>query len=228
MLRKRCRRGFTLIELLVVISIIALLIAILLPALSTARKTALTAQCKSNLRQIVIGVFAYLNFNNQTYPRPTGHPLNSDLLIAYPFYTKPDMGANRYNLDATEGLLLAYINNNTDVCKCPNFWSQMPLPIPPGDMAVQPYATLEQTHSYAMNVEMQSGFNREALGHYSGDASRSDVDGDGISNTEEDIIMSRVCENDVKRPSTCTLFVDSWSDYACHISVHLPGTPACT
>ena len=58
----RCQRphAFTLIELLVVISIIALLIAILLPSLSAARDVAKQVQCASNLRQVGIGVEAYL------------------------------------------------------------------------------------------------------------------------------------------------------------------------
>ncbi|MGH7131298.1 MAG: prepilin-type N-terminal cleavage/methylation domain-containing protein [Phycisphaerales bacterium] len=46
------RRGFTLVELLVVIAIIALLIAILLPAMASARRSAKSTVCLSNLRGV--------------------------------------------------------------------------------------------------------------------------------------------------------------------------------
>ncbi|MEQ9460354.1 MAG: prepilin-type N-terminal cleavage/methylation domain-containing protein [Phycisphaeraceae bacterium] len=62
------RRGFTLIELLVVISIIALLIGILLPALGAARDTARSAVCLSNLRQVGVGVYAYVQDHDGLLP----------------------------------------------------------------------------------------------------------------------------------------------------------------
>ncbi len=62
------RRAFTLIELLVVISIIAVLMGILLPSLRRAKESAKTLQCRSNLRNVGLGLGFYLQDNDFRTP----------------------------------------------------------------------------------------------------------------------------------------------------------------
>jgi prepilin-type N-terminal cleavage/methylation domain-containing protein/prepilin-type processing-associated H-X9-DG protein len=59
MLRRRIHRAFTLIELITVIGIIAVLLALLMPSLIAARKSAMTIQCASNLRQLTTALINY-------------------------------------------------------------------------------------------------------------------------------------------------------------------------
>lgn len=71
MQRKMCRtvaRGFTLIELLVVISIIALLVGLLLPALSTAKLTAMNMQAMTNQAGLAKVIWIYAADNNSYGP----------------------------------------------------------------------------------------------------------------------------------------------------------------
>ncbi len=59
---------FTLIELLVVIAIITILAALLLPALNSARDKVIMTKCKSNLKQIAVGIHAYAGDNAEYMP----------------------------------------------------------------------------------------------------------------------------------------------------------------
>ena len=61
-------KGFTLIELLVVIAIIAILASLLLPALAKGKQQALSATCKSNLRQISLVTIYYCEDNELMLP----------------------------------------------------------------------------------------------------------------------------------------------------------------
>ena len=57
----RPTNAFTLIELLVVIIIIAILAALLLPALAKAKLAAISTECKSNLKQMMVATLSYVD-----------------------------------------------------------------------------------------------------------------------------------------------------------------------
>lgn len=63
--------AFTLVELLIVIVVIGLLVAIVLSAVSSGKSQAQRTACKSNLRQMGLGLHMYL-LNNGRYPPEWG------------------------------------------------------------------------------------------------------------------------------------------------------------
>ncbi len=70
-------RGFTLIEILVVMAIIGILVALLLPAVQQAREAARSTTCKSNMRQIGLGVLQYFDdWDGQFFLH---HPFEADV-----------------------------------------------------------------------------------------------------------------------------------------------------
>ena len=61
------KKHFSLIEILVVVAIIGILASLLLPSLSKARKSAMLASCKSQIKQINYAIYNYTDDNNQYF-----------------------------------------------------------------------------------------------------------------------------------------------------------------
>ena len=61
------RSAFTIIELLVVIGIIGVLTGVMIPAISSARRTALATADLSNLRGLTVAHLAYINMNDERF-----------------------------------------------------------------------------------------------------------------------------------------------------------------
>jgi prepilin-type N-terminal cleavage/methylation domain-containing protein len=114
-MRSRRGSGFTLIELLVVIAIIAILAALLLPALSRAKESAQSAKCKSNVRQLALGMLMYVE-DSRSYPgwlQP-----GRELTILYWYdtlkpYTLNEWSNALYRCPAYKGPTAAPIRTNT-------------------------------------------------------------------------------------------------------------------
>lgn len=102
---KRLSAGFTLIELLVVIAIIALLMAILMPALRRVKMQAEEISCRSNLRQVGLIIYLYLDDSDFTMAH----------CFVYDFPGKPSSASkcNQYYWRYPDGTYYKYDDNES-------------------------------------------------------------------------------------------------------------------
>lgn len=103
------RRGFTIIELLVVIAIIAVLVGVLLPTLASARRSARSAACLSNLRQIVIVCRVYADAHRGLSPA-----------IGVPYDRAPNWGLQVQSMAGFAGSTRDDLFRERTVLVCPS------------------------------------------------------------------------------------------------------------
>ncbi len=106
-------KAFTLVELLAVIAILVVLAALLLPALSRARAAADCTACRSNVRQIMLGVSMYVQ-EIGIYPDGgiySPHQLQSYLGVRFP-------DNNYTNVTSAPPL---YLGPRNSVWACPGY-----------------------------------------------------------------------------------------------------------
>jgi len=118
------KAGFTLIELLVVIAIIALLMAILTPVLYKAKEHAKRIACKSNVRQIAMGIYMYCLDHDGHFPNHD-QIAGSNVLFAgtkgnYPNHTAYEIGADKRIVNPYIGFQNVEPDAHVDICVCPS------------------------------------------------------------------------------------------------------------
>jgi prepilin-type N-terminal cleavage/methylation domain-containing protein/prepilin-type processing-associated H-X9-DG protein len=128
---RRIHSAFTLIELLTVIGVISILLAMLLPSLRTARESAYTVRCASQLHQIGVAMQAYLIENRQmTFWR--GQNIGFDGMDWYVYGGRETGNSNLGQLGLFNRFiprpLNKYLGRRIEVFQCPKdtepaFWA---------------------------------------------------------------------------------------------------------
>jgi len=116
--------GFTLIELLVVIAIIAILMAILIPTLRRAKEQAQEVSCRSNLKQVGLIIYLYLQDNDFAMANCHQYAPHSDSKCNEYYWRHANGTFYRHDEDDSYWGV-AYIDyvKNTKVFGCPSFKS---------------------------------------------------------------------------------------------------------
>ena len=109
---KRAAKAFTLIELLVVIAIIGILAAMLLPVLSRSKAVADSAVCRSNLRQLTLGLSMYVE-QEGAYPPDSDGVFGLTQFVGAPF---PEN-----NIAYNNGVITSYLGPPQSVFACPGY-----------------------------------------------------------------------------------------------------------